>query len=130
VTAEAALRAVFETAVGLSLLPNVVAAGPHFLAAATFGTAAAMSFAGGGGQSVPSGGGGAGPTGGAGPAFGTAFDQAPAAAEQEGPGTTVIVQYMSPNSREGFEFLTDQLNEGARNGTGARLDASLIEGLG
>jgi hypothetical protein len=132
-TAQAALLAVDETAKGFRdlAIPSPVTAGLHFTAAGIFGTVAAMSFLGSGGRSASGGGGGGGAAGApSGPTFAPSMAETSDADDTRPPGTTVIVNYQSPNSREGFEFLTDVLNEGNREGSGARLDADLIEGLG
>jgi hypothetical protein len=134
-TAQAALLSIFYGAQGLGLLPNVAAAAPKFAASGAMAIAAGMSFAGSGGARL-TGGAGAGGGGAAASApaaadagFGTAFDRAPRIEDGAGGGTSVNIYLMSPNSRDAAPVLADWLNEGARSGSGIRLDSSLIEGM-
>jgi hypothetical protein len=129
-TAQMGLFAVDETAKGFRDLAagSPVTAGLHWLSAGIFATGAALSFAGGGGRAVSTGGAGAGPAGGAGPAFGTAFDQAPSAVEQEGPGTTVFIQLGTVDTEEAGPKLLNILNDTNRTGSGFKLDSGIIEG--
>jgi hypothetical protein len=127
-TAQAALLALFYGGQGWALLPNVAAATPKFVASATMATAAAMSFAGVGGKS--SSGGSAGAGAGAGvdssgfsPSLATEQTQT-----EQAPGTTVILQFTDVTGTAANR-MADVLNEGARNGTGIRLDPELLEGL-
>jgi hypothetical protein len=130
-TAQAALMALFEGAEAARWFatpggqPLGVA---HSIAAGLYATAAAFSINGSRGRGRRAGGGEA-ETSSEPPDFtGTAFDQSGTTAQAPTGGTTIIVQYQSPNSREGFEFLTGTLNDGSRMGTGLQLDQSLIRG--
>jgi hypothetical protein len=132
-TAQAALLALFYGAQGWALLPNVAAATPKFVASATMATAAAMSFAGVGGKSSSGGSAGAGAGAGVAPdaaGFGPSLATDTNTGAQQGPGTSVYVQYVSPNGREGIGPMLSMVNELGRSGAGFVIDAELIEGMG
>jgi hypothetical protein len=131
-TAQAALLAVFNTAQGIALLPNIAAATPKFVAASTFAAAAAMSFAGVGGSSLtgsPAAGNTGAGAGAAGGSFGPSSLATETANADQVSGTTIIMQFADITGDAPVR-VADILNDGARRGRGITLDAALIEGMG
>jgi hypothetical protein len=128
----ALFEGIFETAEAARDAANLnfIGAAGHGFAATTYFAAAAMGGKGGGGGRGDRGAGaGTGPA----PApagFGPSLATEPADTGQQGPGTSIYVQYVSPASRGDLGPMLNSLNELGRSGAGVKIDASLIEGLG
>jgi hypothetical protein len=106
---------------------NPVGAAGHGFAAASYFAAATFGGKGGGGAR---GGASAGRTAAAPAGFGPSLATEPAETGQQGPGTSIFVQYVSPTTRGELGPMLAMINELGRSGAGAKIDAELIEGLG
>ncbi|MHC4564083.1 MAG: hypothetical protein ACYS8X_15105, partial [Planctomycetota bacterium] len=105
---------------------NPFGAAGHGFAATQYFAAAAFGGKGGGGAR---GGASAGRTAAAPAGFGPSLARDPADTGQQGPGTSVYVQYVSPTTRGELGPMLSMVNELGRSGAGVKIDSELIEGL-